>query len=108
VSVRSASKLHFQAENSAISLHKGVSSDLRDAVRRYALQCVAVDFRLFGATPWTLGDTGNEGNQKINAMTFDELLSEIHKQVPVLGKRTSKRYLKKMGDKGRPQNIGSK
>jgi hypothetical protein len=29
------------------------------AVHRYALQCVAVDFRLFGAAPWTLGDRGN-------------------------------------------------
>jgi hypothetical protein len=54
-----------------------------EAVRRYALQCVAVDFRLFGATPWTLGDHGNEGNRKIDEITFDDLLSEIYNQVPV-------------------------
>ena len=44
------------------------------AVRRYALQCVAVDFRLFGAMTWTLGDSENEGNQKIDGLSFDELL----------------------------------
>ncbi|MGO9021809.1 MAG: hypothetical protein ACLQVJ_26020 [Syntrophobacteraceae bacterium] len=52
------------------------------AVHRYALQCVAVDFRLFGAMTWTFGDIGNEGNRKIDAMTFDDLLSEIYRQVP--------------------------
>jgi hypothetical protein len=52
------------------------------AVFRYALQCVAVDFRLFGAAPWTIGSSGNEGNQKIDAMMFDDLLSEIYRQVP--------------------------
>jgi hypothetical protein len=52
------------------------------AVNRYALQCVAVDFRLFGATTWTLGDQGNEGNTKIDDLSFDELLAEIYKQVP--------------------------
>lgn len=60
------------------------SGDRWQAVRRYALQCVAVDFRLFGATPWTLGDTGNEGNEKIDALTFENLLAEIYRQVPVL------------------------
>jgi hypothetical protein len=53
-----------------------------DAVRRYALQCVAVDFRLFGAMTWTLGDIGNEGNKKIDGLTFDDLLMEIYRQVP--------------------------
>jgi len=53
-----------------------------DAVRRYALQCVAVDFRLFGAMTWTLGDSGNAGNEKIDGLTFDDLLSEIYNQVP--------------------------
>ncbi|MGA3117667.1 MAG: hypothetical protein ABSF90_24935 [Syntrophobacteraceae bacterium] len=52
------------------------------AVFRYALQCVAVDFRLFGATTWTLGDSENEGNQKIDAMTFEDLISEIYRQIP--------------------------
>ena len=52
------------------------------AVRRYALQCVAVDFQLFGATPWVIGESGNEGNQKIDAATFDDLLVEIYNQVP--------------------------
>jgi hypothetical protein len=52
------------------------------AVRRYALQCVAVDFKLFGARTWTLGDSGNEGNQKIDGLTIDDLLSEIFRQVP--------------------------
>jgi len=60
-----------------------VSTESRwDAVRRYALQCVAVDFRLFGAMTWTFGDSGNEGNQKIDKLPFDDLLSEIYKQVP--------------------------
>ncbi|MGO9019611.1 MAG: hypothetical protein ACLQVJ_14805 [Syntrophobacteraceae bacterium] len=60
-----------------------VASENRyQAVRRYAFQCVAVDFRLFGAIRWTFGDSENAGNQKIDAMTFDELLSEIYKQVP--------------------------
>ena len=49
-----------------------------DAFRRYALQCVAVDCRLFGATPWGIGESGNEGNQKIDAATFDDLLAEIY------------------------------
>ncbi|MGA2229240.1 MAG: hypothetical protein ABSH41_32795 [Syntrophobacteraceae bacterium] len=52
------------------------------AVRRYALQCVAVDFKLFGAMRWTFGDSGNEGNLKIDGLTFDDLLSEIYNQVP--------------------------
>src|SRR5271157_5831369 len=50
-----------------------------DAVHRYALQCVAVDFRLFGAMTWTIGDGGNEGNRKIDELTFDDLLSGIYK-----------------------------
>jgi len=53
-----------------------------DAVRRYALQCVAVDFRLFGAMTWTLGDSGNAGNEKIDGLTFDDLLAEIYNTVP--------------------------
>ncbi len=40
-----------------------------DAVRRYALRCVAVDFRLFGASTWTLGDNANEGNKKTDEPT---------------------------------------
>ncbi len=69
--------------NSEPGIFAEVSIESRwDAVRRYALQCVAVDFRLFGAITWTFGDSGNEGNQKIDAMTFDELLSEIYNQVP--------------------------
>jgi len=52
------------------------------AVRRYALQCVAIDFRLFGAMNWTFGDSENEGNQKIDGLTYDDLLSEIYNQVP--------------------------
>jgi hypothetical protein len=52
------------------------------AARRYALQCVSADFRLFGATTWTFGDRGNAGNEKIDQLTFDELLSEIYRQVP--------------------------
>jgi hypothetical protein len=52
------------------------------AVRRYALQCVAVDFRLFGAMIWTFGDRGNAGNEKIDGLTFDDLLSEIYGQIP--------------------------
>jgi hypothetical protein len=52
------------------------------AVRRFALQCVAVDFRLFGATTWTFGDKGNAGNEKIDGLTFDDLLSGIYGQVP--------------------------
>ncbi|MEN6489533.1 MAG: hypothetical protein ABFD66_11770 [Smithella sp.] len=52
------------------------------AVRRYALQCISVDFKLFGAMTWTFGDGGNEGNQKIDGLTFDDLLSEIYNQVP--------------------------
>ncbi len=60
-----------------------VASENRwQAVHRYALQCVAVDFRLFGATTWTLGDSGNAGNEKMDALTFDDLLSEIYNQVP--------------------------
>jgi hypothetical protein len=54
-----------------------------EAVHRYALQCVAVDFRLFGAATWTLGEAGNKGNQKIDMLSFDELLFEIYNQVPV-------------------------
>src|SRR5208283_2893248 len=46
-----------------------------DAVRRYALQCVSVDFKLFGATTWTLGDAESEGNKKIAGLTFDDLLA---------------------------------
>jgi len=53
-----------------------------DAVRRYALQCVAVDFRLFGAMTWTLGDSGNAGNEKIDGLTFDDLLAEIYNTAP--------------------------
>jgi hypothetical protein len=52
------------------------------AVRRFALQCVAVDFRLFGATTWTFGGIGNAGNEKIDQLASDELLSEIYRQVP--------------------------
>lgn len=52
------------------------------AVRRYALQCVSVDFKLFGAIRWTFGDSGNAGNEKIDEITFDDLLSEIYNQVP--------------------------
>lgn len=52
------------------------------AVWRFALQCVAVDFRLFGATPWTIGNRGNAGNEKISELTFNELLSEIYRQIP--------------------------
>jgi hypothetical protein len=52
------------------------------AVRRYALQCLSVDFKLFGAMTWTFGDSGNAGNKKIDGLTFDDLLSEIYNQVP--------------------------
>jgi len=52
------------------------------AVRRYALQCVSVDFKLFGAMTWTFGDSENDGNKKIDGLTFDDLLSEIYNQVP--------------------------
>jgi hypothetical protein len=52
------------------------------AVRRFALQCVAVDFRLFGAMPWIIGDKGKAGNEKIDELTFEELLSEIYRQIP--------------------------
>ncbi|MGA2937708.1 MAG: hypothetical protein ABSF90_26700 [Syntrophobacteraceae bacterium] len=52
------------------------------AVRRYVLQCVAVDFKLFGATTWTFGDGGNYGNEKIDGLTFDALLVEIYNTVP--------------------------
>ena len=52
------------------------------AVRRYVLQCVSVDFKLFGAIRWTFGDSGNAGNEKIDELTFDDLLSEIYNQVP--------------------------
>lgn len=30
---------------------------------------------------WTFGDYGNEGNQRIDSLTFDDLLSEIYNQV---------------------------
>lgn len=53
-----------------------------EVVRRYALQCVAVDFLLFGATPLAIGESGNEGNKKIDALSFDELLAEIYNQIP--------------------------
>jgi hypothetical protein len=56
--------------------------DRWQAVRLYALQCVAVDFRLFDATRWTFGDSGNAGNEKIDRLTFEELISEIFNQVP--------------------------
>jgi|GEM_PF-2318641 len=52
------------------------------AVHRYALQCVSVDFKLFGAIRWTFGDSGNAGNLKIDGLTFDDLLFEIYNQVP--------------------------
>jgi hypothetical protein len=52
------------------------------AVRRFALQCVAVDFRLFGAMTWTFDDKGNAGNEKIDGLTFDDLLSGIYGHVP--------------------------
>ena len=52
------------------------------AVHRYALQCVSVDFKLFGAITWTFGDNENEGNKKIDGLTFDDLLSEIYTTVP--------------------------
>lgn len=52
------------------------------AVHRYALQCVAVDFKLFGAMIWTFGDSGNAGNEKIDGLTFDDLLAGIYGQVP--------------------------
>ena len=52
------------------------------AVRRYALQCVAVGFGLFGASTWTFGDRGNAGNEKIDELTFEDLLSGIYRQVP--------------------------
>jgi hypothetical protein len=69
--------------NSEPGFFAEISNEKRwHAVHRYALQCVAVDFRLFGAMPWTLGDSGNEGNQKIDGLSFDELLLEIYKQVP--------------------------
>jgi hypothetical protein len=31
---------------------------------------------------WTFGDSENEGNLKIDGLTFDDLLSEIYNQVP--------------------------
>jgi hypothetical protein len=31
---------------------------------------------------WTFGNGGNEGNQKIHGLAFDDLLSEIYNQVP--------------------------
>jgi hypothetical protein len=71
------------------------------AVRLYALQCVAVDFRLFGAITWTLGDSGNEGNRKIDGLTFDELLLEIYKQVPA---SLSEQY---SSLKGKPAWLGT-
>ena len=52
------------------------------AVRRYALQCVSVDFKLFGAITWTFADSGNDGNKKIDGLSFDDLLAEIYNQVP--------------------------
>jgi len=58
------------------------NEDRWHAVHRYALQCVSVDFKLFGAMNWTLGDTENEGNKKIDGLAFDDLLSEIYNQVP--------------------------
>lgn len=58
------------------------SGDRWQAVHRYALQCVAVDFRLFDATTCALGDAGNEGNKKIDELMFDDLVSEIFRQVP--------------------------
>ena len=60
-----------------------IPSEIRyQSVRRYALQCVSVDFKLFGAMTWTFGDHGNEGNQKIDELSCDELLTEIYRQVP--------------------------
>jgi len=72
------------------------------AVRRYALQCVAVDFRLFGAMTWTFGDIGNAGNEKIDALTFDDLLSEIYNQVPAW---LSGRYSSLQGSPAWPGTI---
>jgi hypothetical protein len=65
----------------------GSFADLPNEIRyqsvcRYALQCVSVDFKLFGAMRWTFGDSGNAGNEKIDGLTFDDLLSEIYNQVP--------------------------
>src|SRR5271157_3410009 len=72
-----------------------------DAVRRYALQCVAVDFRLFGAMAWTFGDSGNDGNKKIDELAFDELLAEIFGQVPAW---ISERY---SSLQGKPECMGT-
>ena len=73
-----------------------------EAVSRYALQCVAVDFRLFGAMTWTFGDTeNNDGNKKIDGLAFDDLLSEIYKQVPA---RLSEHY---SSLQGKPASLGT-
>jgi hypothetical protein len=71
------------------------------AVRRFALKCVAVDFRLFGASTWNFADSGNPGNAKIDVLTFDDLLSGIYRQVPA---SLSKQY---SSLQGKPACLGA-
>jgi len=60
-----------------------------DRAVRSALDCVAIDMRLFDIQPYDLGGEPDVGLVKLDELGYDELIQRIHRDVP---KRLSEAY----------------